>query len=133
MLLGVARTPYQDVDFALQQLVEIAVRGLASGSNDPYTAATALDMSARTLVPLWRDRAPITAYLQDGEPRVVPRWPSAESLVDSVFDGVRTYGLDHPIVTAAALRLADRLEGVARPDRRGHLGPVLGELRAADA
>ena len=131
VLLGVARTPYQDVDFALQQLVEIAVRGLASGTNDPYTAATALDMSARTLVPLWRDRAPITAYLQDGSTCVVPRWPSAESLVDSVFAGVRTYGMDHPIVTTAALRLAHRLEEVARPDRRGHLGPVIDELRAA--
>ena len=41
--LGPARTPHQDVGFALQQLVEIAVRGLASGSNDPYTAVQAID------------------------------------------------------------------------------------------
>ncbi len=45
VVLGTARTPVQDVEFALQQLVEIAVRGLASGSNDPYTAVSALDMA----------------------------------------------------------------------------------------
>ncbi len=63
VVLGTARTPVQDVEFALQQLVEIAVRGLASGSNDPYTAVSALDMATPVLVPLWRDRAAVTALL----------------------------------------------------------------------
>ncbi|KQO62773.1 DUF2254 domain-containing protein [Curtobacterium sp. Leaf261] len=127
--LGNARTPYQDVDFALQQLVEIAVRGLASGTNDPYTAVSALDLSATALVPMWRDRSAVTAYLDDdGVTRVLPHWPSAEALVDTVFAGVTTYGADHPIVVAAALRLADRLTTAARPDRRGHLDAVTRQL-----
>lgn len=129
--LGPSRTPYQDVGFALQQLVEIAVRGLASGSNDPYTAVSALDLAATPLVPVWRSRSAITAYLDsDGRLRVVPHWPSAETLVDSIFAGVRTYGADHPIVVSAALRLAARLNESASADRRDHLDSTVRPLRA---
>jgi len=128
--LGTARTPFQDVGFALQQLVEIAVRGLASGTNDPYTAVSALDLAATPLVPMWHDRARITAYLDsDGTARVLPHWPSTEALVSTVFDGVRTYGSEHPIVIAAALRLAKRLGDGAPTSRRGHLDGIVAELR----
>lgn len=110
IMTGTARTPLQDVRFALQQLVEIAVRGLATGSNDPYTAVSALDMAAVALVPAWRDRERVTGYLDDdGTVRVTPHWPLLEDLVESVFEGVRTYGEDQPIVLRAALRLAERL------------------------
>lgn len=120
--VGSSRTPTQDVGFALQQLVEIAVRGLASGTNDPYTAVSALDLSATALVPMWRERRAITGYLDgEGALRVVPSWPSAEELVDTVFDGISTYGTDHPAVIRAALRLAERLTDVAPATRRDHL------------
>ncbi|WP_277959007.1 DUF2254 domain-containing protein [Frigoribacterium faeni] len=120
--LGPARTPHQDVGFALQQLVEIAVRGLASGSNDPYTAVSALDMSAGVLVPLWRRGEPVTALLDDrGAPVVLVTWPSVEALVDSLFHTVRTYAPDQPAVLAAALRLVERLDEVAPSARAGRL------------
>lgn len=128
--LGSSRTPYQDVGFALQQLVEIAVRGLASGTNDPYTAVSALDLAATPLVPLWRRQSAITGYLDDdGRLRVVPQWPTAEALVDSVFDGVCTYGSEHPIVVSAALRLAARLNESASAERLHHLEPTVQALR----
>lgn len=41
--VGRNRTPYQDVSFAVQQLVELAVRALSPGTNDPFTAQNALD------------------------------------------------------------------------------------------
>lgn len=120
--LGPARTPHQDVGFALQQLVEIAVRGLASGSNDPYTAVSALDMSAGVLVPLWRRGEPVTALLDHrGEPVVLVSWPTVDSLVDSLFHTVRTYALDQPAVLALALRLVERLDEVASSPRVGRL------------
>ena len=119
---GTARTPLQDVRFALQQLVEIAVRGLASGSNDPYTAVSALDLSATALVPAWRDGRAVTGYRgADGTVRVVVHWPALEELVDSLYEGVLTYGTEHPIVLRAALHLAGRLEASAPASRRGHL------------
>ncbi len=120
VVLGGARTPLQDVDFALQQLVEIAVRGLASGSNDPFTAVSALDLATPVLVPLWRDREPVRGLLdQDGTVRVLQRWPEPERLVGTLFATIRQYGADQPLVAAAADRLAGRLEDVAPPHRRG--------------
>ncbi|RFA13741.1 hypothetical protein B7R21_07865 [Subtercola boreus] len=131
--LGSARTPYQDIRFALQQLVEIAVRGLASGSNDPYTAVSALDLSGESLVPLFTRPAPDSEIADtDGGIRVIRRWPQAEELISDVFAGVRTYGLEHPIVVEAALRLATRLRAVAvTPDRRRRITDEVEKLSGA--
>ena len=128
--VGAARTPHQDVEFALQQLVEIAVRGLASGSNDPYTAVSALDMSAGVLVPLWRRSDAVVAHLDDqGRDRVLVRWPTVEELTLSVLDAVRTYADGQPAVQEAALRLIARLEQVAPPSRTGLLDEHASALR----
>lgn len=130
--IGAARTPVQDVGFALQQLVEIAVRGLASGTNDPYTAVTALEMAAGALVPAWRDRDAVTGHLDGaGVVRVLPHWPPLEDLVASVFEGVRTYGSEHPIVLRAALRLAERLAEVGQDERARLAEQFVQELRQA--
>jgi len=129
LTLGAARTPFQDVGFALQQLVEIAVRGLASGTNDPYTAVSALDLAATALVPLWAEQQAVTAYLdEDDVPRVLPHWPAPEELVDTVFAGVFTYGGGHPLVVDAARRLLGRLEKVASGSRAVHLGGMKPKL-----
>ena len=132
VMTGTARTPLQDVRFALQQLVEIAVRGLATGSNDPYTAVSALDMAAVALVPAWRDRERVTGYLDgDGTVRVTPHWPRLEDLVESVFEGVRTYGEDQPIVLRAALRLAERLAEAGTGGRAAAAEQTATVLRAS--
>ncbi|GAA4266633.1 DUF2254 domain-containing protein [Frondihabitans peucedani] len=106
---GTARTPHQDVRFALQQLVEVAVRGLASGTNDPYTAVTALDLASTALIPLLT-RPPSATALTDGDTAtVMVKWPAPDDLIRDVFAGVTTYGLEHPLVIDAATRLAHRL------------------------
>jgi uncharacterized membrane protein len=108
--LGSARTPQQDIQFALQQLVEVAVRGLASGSNDPYTAVSALDLAGEGLVTLFRRPVPSSHLADtDGIARVTCVWPTAEELAGEVFDAIRIYGLEHPMVIRSTLRLADRL------------------------
>lgn len=45
-MIGIARSPVQDVAFPLRQLVEIAVRALSPGVNDPFTAMNAIDRIA---------------------------------------------------------------------------------------
>ncbi|MCB2047618.1 MAG: DUF2254 domain-containing protein [Novosphingobium sp.] len=40
--LGGSRTPEQDIEFAIDELVEIALRALSPGINDPFTAITAI-------------------------------------------------------------------------------------------
>lgn len=42
-VLGHRRTPAQDIEFALDQLVEVALRALSPGINDPFTAISSID------------------------------------------------------------------------------------------
>ncbi|MBN2215538.1 MAG: DUF2254 domain-containing protein [Bacteroidales bacterium] len=48
-ILGNKRTPTQDAEFAMHQMVEIAARALSPGINDPYTAMTCIDKLTATM------------------------------------------------------------------------------------
>ena len=130
--LGDARTPHHDVEFALQQLIEMGVRGLASGANDPYTAVSALDAIAAALVPVAQRADPPPVLLKDGIPRVCCRWPTCEELLSSVFQAMRTYGITHPLVLEALLRFSTRIgRATTAPDRRAALAAELVAVRVA--
>lgn len=42
-IIGNKRTPEQDVEFSIHQLVEVAARALSPGINDPFTAIACID------------------------------------------------------------------------------------------
>ncbi|MBD5786887.1 DUF2254 domain-containing protein [Cellulosimicrobium terreum] len=133
--LGDERTPHQDVGFAVQQLTDMAVRALSPGTNDPYTAAGALDALADGLVTLV-SRPPVATGRTDarGELRAVVRWPQAEDLIGAVLLAVRTYATQAPVVLAAAQRLIERLALAAdRPGSRDRLRSEAEALRSAVA
>ena len=49
---GTSRTPTQDIEFSVDELVEIALRALSPGINDPFTAITCIHWIAATLASL---------------------------------------------------------------------------------
>ena len=49
---GSSRTPTQDIEFSIDELVEIALRALSPGINDPFTAITCLHWIAAALASL---------------------------------------------------------------------------------
>lgn len=49
VLVGMKRTPAQDIRFLIQELVEIAMRALSSGINDPVTAISCLNWLGEAL------------------------------------------------------------------------------------
>ncbi len=49
---GKQRTPTQDVESAIGPLVEVAVRALSPGINDPFTAMTCIDWLGDALIRL---------------------------------------------------------------------------------
>ena len=125
------RTPHQDLRFAVQQLTEMGVRGLASGSNDPYTAIGAIDAISGGLATLCRRPGPVSHYRDaDGVRRVTCDWPSPAELVADVYSAIRTYGLLHPLVIEAIIRMTLRLEQVADGETRRTLHD---EVRAVTA
>ena len=58
VLLGIQRTPRQDIGFALQHLQEVAIRSLSPAINAPYIAMPAIDQIAAGLCRLAGRRIP---------------------------------------------------------------------------
>ncbi len=117
------RTPYQDVEYLARQLVDIAVRALSSGVNDPYTAVGAIDSlkAAFAGTATHPDPHPVFADA-DGQVRLrVARRPWSDVVVE-VVDAMRSASAGQPIV---AERLLDLLGSLAvratDPERQGAL------------
>jgi uncharacterized membrane protein len=71
--LGATRTPEQDIEFPLDELVEIALRALSPGVNDPFTAITAVHwLGAATAELGQRPLGTQPRCDEDGLPRVYP-------------------------------------------------------------
>lgn len=69
--LGRQRTVHQDVGFGLQQIVDVALRALSSGINDPTTACMCIDRMTELLARLASRSTPDPWRMQDGQLRVV--------------------------------------------------------------
>lgn len=116
--LGATRTPHQDIQFAVQQLAEVAVRALSPSMNDPYTARNAFHELAAALVPLAVRPKPVLGRADSGgQVRLVVARLTVTDLLDDIFGAVRTYALDAPIAMTAALMLARRI-GAATHDKQ---------------
>jgi uncharacterized membrane protein len=121
--LGDRRTHFQDVEFGVNQLVEIALRALSPSLNDPFTAFNVIDQLAASLAELTKRELP-SQYRADetGKLRVIAPAVGFEELLETAFK---------PIVESAGnnvrvlLRLYDALEVIAArstaPERRAVL------------
>ncbi len=110
-VLGDERTLTQDVEFAVDQLVEVAVRALSPGINDPFTAITCLDRLGAGLSRLAERRMP-SAYRHDenGRLRVVAAPVTFAGVVDAAFNAIRQYGRSSAPVT---IRMLDTIRRIA--------------------
>jgi len=114
------RTPYQDLEHLVRQLIDLAVRALSPGTNDPFTAINALDdLSAALSHGIARpDAAPILLD-DDSVVRVrVVRRRVVELTVDAL-DVVKPYAVGHTVVVCRALLLVQRVTArAAQPHDR---------------
>lgn len=133
VLVGPNRTGYQDVEFALLQLTEIAVRALSPGVNDPFTAAECVDRLGDGLGRLAGRTFPSPVRVgPDGRVRVVARRPAFPDLLDAAFDPVRHHARGNPLVLGRLLdALAAVAERAARPADRGAVRGHVGRVRRA--
>ena len=58
LIVGPNRTPSQDIRYAFNELVEIAVRALSPGINDPYTAISCIDRIQAALLQVQKRKTP---------------------------------------------------------------------------
>lgn len=110
-LLGPQRTPEQDFEFAVNQLVEIAVRALSPGVNDPFTAVRCVDRLGSALSRLAQREMP-SPYRHDeeGRLRVIAPVVTFPSVVDVAFDKIRRHAGSG---IAVAVRLLETIPVIA--------------------
>lgn len=122
-LVGSQRTPHQDVEFAVNQLVEIAVRALSPSLNDPFTAIRCVDRLGSALCRVARQNMPSPyRYDEQDELRVVAPVVSFPEIADAAFNKIRQCAGSS---TAVTIRLLDAItviaEAVHRPEDRAAL------------
>lgn len=121
--IGDERTPYQDVEHLTRQLVDIAVRALSTGVNDPHTAVVAVDAVLAAVAPTADRPEPLPVVLDgDREPRLrVARRRWIDTVLDAI-DTVRVCAAADPLVVARLTELVARLaERTSDPERRDAL------------
>lgn len=116
------RTLQQDAAFGFRQLVDVAVRALSPGTNDPTTAVQALDR-IHDLLRRVAERAIPSPYRADdhGRVRLVLSRPDWDDYVELAVDEIRLAGERQLQVTRRLRHLLTDLLTMAPDDRQ----PVL--------
>ena len=115
LILGTQRTPEQDSEYVVHQLVEVAVRALSPGINDPFTAISCIDRLGSAICHL-TDRAFPSPYRYDDQQklRIIAKPITFEGITNAAFDQIRQYGQSSVAVT---IRLLETLQAIAHCSR----------------
>lgn len=121
-VLGQDRTPTQDVTFAIRQLVEVALRALSPGINDPFTAIECIDRLGEALCIVVRRRWPPAHRLDpSGKLRIIAEPVSFREMLHVAFDSIARSGGSNGDV---AVRLLETITTIAscaaRPEDRDY-------------
>ncbi|MEX2527214.1 MAG: DUF2254 domain-containing protein [Gemmatimonadota bacterium] len=110
-VLGSSRTPGQDLQFSVDQLVEIAVRALSPGVNDPFTAVRCVDRLGSALCRLAQREIPSPHhYDAHHRLRVIHPPETFPAVLDTAFNQIRQNAASN---AAVLIRLLETLAVVA--------------------
>jgi uncharacterized membrane protein len=117
--IGRHRTLTQDSEFALAQIVEIAIRALSPAVNDTFTGVACVDWLADALLVLAENPLEGNWYDGAGELRVWMPAVKLERLIKLAFDQIRQASATTPAVLIRQLDMIRRLAPrMAEPARR---------------
>jgi uncharacterized membrane protein len=112
-LIGNIRTPRQDVECAINELAELAVRALSPGINDPFTAMASVDRLTAAYCRLAdRNVSCAIPLMNDHQDHLRIAGPSTsfDSLLHAGLDQIRQYGAGS---VAVSIRLLESLARIA--------------------
>ncbi|MBX9757353.1 MAG: DUF2254 domain-containing protein [Beijerinckiaceae bacterium] len=110
VVIGSQRTPAQDLEHGMRQLVEVGLRALSPGINDPFTASAVIDRLGAALEQILSRDLP-QQFLQDkdGKVRLIVNRSDHEGLVGAAFNRIRQAGGDHPAILISLARTLQKL------------------------
>lgn len=105
-IVGGQRTPQQDAEYSVHQLVEIAIRALSPGINDPYTAIDCIDQLGSALCFLGNKKFPLESRFDDkGKLRLLIKPFTYSGMLNASFDQIRQYGSSSVAVNIRLLEI----------------------------
>lgn len=105
-LIGEQRTPMQDLRYLISQLIEIALRALSPGINDPLTAIECIQKFGSFLSKALKDDVSSTKrFDSQGKVRIIGEGLNYELLLNECFNPIRIYGSSHVKVTYTILNI----------------------------
>ncbi len=98
VVIGASRTMQQDAPYGLRQLVDVALKALSPGVNDPTTAQDAIFHIAAVLAELLRRNPPPAVRADDDGRRVILEQYTHHDVVALAFDEMRVVASGQPAV-----------------------------------
>jgi uncharacterized membrane protein len=121
IFFGRRRTPTQDIEYSIDQLVEVAVRALSPGINDPFTAISCIEWLGDALIRIAGREIPSRwRYDSEGKLRIVTDATDFAGIARAALSQIRQYGTRSVAVTVRLLEVLTRVGPhlVRQNDRR---------------
>lgn len=118
-IIGSNRSAEQDVEFSITQLVEVAVRALSPGINDPNTALTCLDHLSTALSLIVREDFPDSEIGdEESQLRLIIMPLTFAGVTNAAFNEIRQHGTGN---AAVLIRMVETMTTIAAcTDDRNH-------------
>ncbi len=114
-IIGKVRTPLQDAEFSIHQMVEIAARALSPGVNDPYTAIACIDNLTSVMCYLTGVEFPSPyRYDKQDKLRVIADIHTFSGMLNASFNQLRQYAERNPSVMIRLMEAMNTLNAFAR-------------------
>lgn len=113
-VVGGIRTDAQDVEYSVSELVEVAIRALSPGINDPRTAINCLDRLGEAIAIILQRKIPSPHFLDsDKQVRLIVQPIKLSSIIDEAFNEIRQYGRESVAVQFRLLEILKETKSFA--------------------
>jgi uncharacterized membrane protein len=114
-MVGKQRTRTQDIEYPINQLVEVALRGLSPGINDPFVAIMSLDWLGASMCQIVRKSfPPACRYDRQGRLRLILQMVDFAGVTGAAFDQIRQATRRDVSVSIRLLETLAKITGQAR-------------------
>ncbi|KZB51534.1 DUF2254 domain-containing protein [Thalassospira xiamenensis] len=115
ILIGNQRTAMLDIEFALRQLVEVALRALSPGINDPFTAIAVIYRLGRAMPQAMNFHSPLGLWRDEqGQERICAHLSDFGEMLDAAFNQIRQSASTKPYVLLPMAEVLESLIGQAK-------------------
>lgn len=121
-IVGNSRTPRQDLECAIEELTEVAVRSLSPGINDPFTAINCIDRLGASLGKIAQKDQKSNLHRHKKLVRLIVRDSGFEDALNCAFNQIRQYARNN---ISVIIRMLESLSYVAENIRRESDGRAL--------